>query len=56
VPPPSSGCEPRVRLDVKSKFGPVKTPQLTITGKVESNGNGHAKEEADNAFDDSIEF
>jgi hypothetical protein len=53
------GYEPRIRLDVgsfKSKFGPVKKPVLTITGKVESsgNGNGHAKEEP--PFDDSPEF
>ena len=48
------GYEPRIRLDTatfKSKFGPVKKPLLTITGKVES--NGQAK---DNPFDDSAEF
>jgi hypothetical protein len=56
------GYEPRVRLDVasfKSKFGPVKKPQLTITGKVETNGNGRAHEEdgaKDAPFNDSIEF
>jgi hypothetical protein len=49
-----SGYVPRIRLDTatfKSKFGPVKKPLLTITGKVESNGqaNGHP-------FDDSAEL
>jgi hypothetical protein len=54
------GYEPRISLNVgvfKSKFGPVKKPVLRITGKVESSGNGHAKEEEqDLPFDDSPEF
>jgi hypothetical protein len=52
----SPGFAPRVRFDVatfKSKFGPVKKPLLTITGKMELPSNGHAK---DFPFDDSAEL
>jgi hypothetical protein len=49
-----AGFEPVVTLNVggfKSKFGPVKKPVLTITGKVESNGHEQAA-----PFNDSAEF
>jgi hypothetical protein len=52
------GYEPRIRLDTasfKGKFGTVKKPLLTITGKVAA--NGHAPEEQEALpFNDSVNF